>query len=387
MELWSRPVLREEEEEERRVDWIELFLDLAFVALVSNLASGLSRHIGLDGFGRYSVLFAAMWVVWRYGAIYADRFETDDLSYRASLLALMAAVVVMAVGAGKSVASGFRVYGIAYAGASTIVMSLWLRGGRHNPRFRRLAGQLTVFHAISITFWLLAVVVGTPNGWWLGAVALCVDLSAPLVTARGQDQLPKLSATHLPERFGLFTIIVLGEAVFATAFGISHAARLSSLTWAAGACALLLFTGLYWLYFDQVMSGEPPATALRRNLTQYVHLPLTMSIAGVSAIVPELVDSPGSPLSTSSRLLLCGGLAFALLSIAVLEAATIREMGAECLLHESRILEIIGAGALAVASLAIPSAPAIVFAVIATLIIIAIIARSAVVRARGYCNI
>ena len=50
MELWSRPVLREEEEEERRVDWIELFLDLAFVALVSNLASGLSRHIGLDGF-------------------------------------------------------------------------------------------------------------------------------------------------------------------------------------------------------------------------------------------------------------------------------------------------------------------------------------------------
>ena len=122
--------------------------------------------------------------------------------------------------------------------ASTIVMSLWLRGGRHNPRFRRLAGQLTVFHAISITLWLLAVVVGTPNGWWLGAVALCVDLSAPLVTARGQDQLPKLSATHLPERFGLFTIIVLGEAVFATAFGISHAARLSSLTWAAGACAL-----------------------------------------------------------------------------------------------------------------------------------------------------
>ena len=385
MQLWTRPVLREDEREERRVDWIELFFDLAFVAVVSALSTGLSQQIGLDGLARYALLFSSMWVVWRYGAIYADRFQTDDLSYRVSLLALMGAVLAMAVGAGEGMQSGFEVFGVAYAAASAIVMTLWLRGGYHNPRFRPLARSLTVSHSISITLWVIAVVVGLPAGWWIATAALIVDLSAPLVTARRQDDLPRLSLSHLPERFGLFTIIVLGEAVFSTAVGLSRVTTPSFLTWAAGACALLLITGLYWLYFDQVMSGEPPATALRRNLTQYIHLPLTMAIAAVSAIWPELIDKPWLPLSLSSRLLFSAGLGLALVSIALLDALMVTNSRLDCLFRESRILEIIGAVVLVVGGVVLPAAPAVLFAVAATMIVVAIIVRGAFVRTSGAC--
>jgi low temperature requirement protein LtrA len=385
LQLWTQPILREGEEEERRVDWIELFFDLAFVAVVSALSTGLSRNVHFDGLALYALLFSSMWVVWRYGAIYADRFETDDLSYRVSLLALMAAVAAMAVSAGEGLVAGFRGFGISYAAASVIVMSLWLRGGRHNPSFRGLARGLTTAHLISIVLWVIAVVVGLPVGWWIALAALLVDLSAPLVTAPRQDDLPRLSSTHLPERFGLFIIIVLGEAVLATTLGLSVLRHRSPLEWAAGACALLLITGLYWLYFDQVMSGEPPETALRRNLTQYLHLPLAMSIAAVSAIVPELVELPGQALSTSSRLLFLGGIAAAIMSIALLDAATVRGSGIDCLFRETRLLETLGAAVLLGFALLVPAAPALGSAVLAVAIVVAIIVRGAFVRAKGVC--
>jgi low temperature requirement protein LtrA len=385
LKLWTHPILREEEDEERRVDWIELFFDLAFVAVVSALSTGLSRSARFGALAQYVLLFSSMWVVWRYGAIYADRFETDDLSYRVSLLALMAAVVAMAVSAGEGLAAGFRGFGISYAVASAIIMTLWLRGGRHNPRFRPLARGLTISHLLSIILWVVAVVVGLPAGWWIAATALAVDLSAPLLTSQRQDDLPRLSGTHLPERFGLFIIIVLGEAVLATTLGLSVLRHRSPLEWAAGACALLLITGLYWLYFDQVMSGEPPETALRRNLTQYLHLPLAMSVAAVSAIVPELVELPGQPLSISSRLLFSGGIALAIMSIALLDAATVRGSRLDCLFRETRLLETLGAVVLVGAALLVPAAPAVGFAVLAVVIVVAIIVRGAFVRARGVC--
>lgn len=386
MELWSRPVLREDDEGERRVDWIELFFDLAFVALVATLSSGLARSVGFVELAAFALYFSAMWVVWRYAAIYSDRFETNDLSYRASLLALMAAVVAMAVSAGEGFQLGFRGFAVTYAVADAIAMILWLRGGRHNPRFRPLAGRLAIAHGVSITLWIVAAVLGWPLGGWVAALALLVDLSAPLVTTRQQNELPPLSSSHLPERFGLFTIIVLGEAVFSITVGLSRLKQPSAFAWATGAVCLLLVTTLYWLYFDQVMSGEPPTTALRRNVTQYIHLPLVMSAAAVSAVFPELVAAPAAPLSLSSRLLLSLGLALELASIALLDALLVQDKSLECLLHESRILELVAAGVLALAGLVLWRAPGYLFVVLASSLIVAIIIRSGVVRSRGTCK-
>ena len=251
MQLWRSPVLREEEAGERRVTWIELFFDLAFVALLGALSTGLSRGVGFDAVAEWALYFGSMWSVWRYGAIYADRFETDDVSYRLSLLGLMAAVVIMAVSVAEGFSAGFRGFGIGYILADVIILSLWRRGGRHNPRFVPLADRLTVAHAGSMLCWGIAVVVGLPFGWLLAALGTGIDLIAPLVTTRQQDALPRLSSTHLPERFGTFTIIVLGEVVLAIVDGLSALPHRPGSSWLAGACALLLVTGFYWLYWTR----------------------------------------------------------------------------------------------------------------------------------------
>ena len=55
----------------------------------------------------------------------------------------------------------------------------------------------------------------------------------------------------LVERFGLFTIIVLGEVILGVVTGLS-AAGADALTIATGSLAMVIGFGFWWIYFDLV---------------------------------------------------------------------------------------------------------------------------------------
>ncbi len=388
MRLWKPPIFRNgEEEEDRRVGWLELFFDLAFVAVISALGHDLAHQITLEEFAQYILMFASMWIIWRHSAIYADRFETDDVGFRISLLTVMASVVGMAIGANIGGTDGFRIFGVAYMAANAYIMSLWLRGGHHSPYCMRQARYLAIFHVISITLWAIALLIGIPGGWWVVLLALISDLAGPLLTAHAQDNLPQLSTNHLTERFGLFTIIVLGEAVLSIAFGMNESTIYSPFSWFTAICGQVLVTGLFWLYFDQIAVRTPPKSALRRNLIQYLHFPLAASIAVLGVIMPRIIMAPGDPLDMSSCILLAGALAIAFAVIALIDALMMPDRGFDCLFHDSRILEIVGAIAMVVSGLLLFGLPAIVFVGIAVATISAIIARALFIKASGVCRI
>jgi low temperature requirement protein LtrA len=292
------------------------------------------------------------------------------------------AVIIMAVSVAEGFWAGFRGFGIGYILADAIILALWRRGGCHNPRFRPLANRLTVAHVASILFWISAALIGLPLGWLIAGIGTGIDLLAPLVSTRQQETLPKLSSTHLPERFGTFTIIVLGEVVLAIVSGLSRLPHRTVVTWLAGACTLLLLTGFYWLYFDQVMSGNPPATASKRNLEQYLHLPLMMSIAAISSVVAELVEAPLIVFSMSSRLLFGLGVAGVLSSIALLESVMVRDPRMERLLRQTSTLEAASAIAIVMLAVLVPGAPALAFAVLAVALVALVVAWGATARAR-----
>lgn len=111
-----------------------------------------------------------------------------------------------------------------------------------------------------------------------------------------QRQLPP-HTEHLPERFGLFTIIVLGEAIIAVVNGVSEV----EWTWMNGLTTVFGFVMafcLWWLYFENV-SG----TALNQlrssgklfwaQVWLYVHLPLVIGLAAAGVGVEQMIDQPG----------------------------------------------------------------------------------------------
>jgi low temperature requirement protein LtrA len=153
---------------------------------------------------------------------------------------------------------------------------------------------------------------------------LAVDLGVPaLVGPRFVGRVP-LHASHIPERFALFTIIVLGESVVAVALGVAGSDwELSS---AAGAAlGFLAVACLWWTYFDVgagLALAPGPWTAVRFI---YFHVPMWAALTAVAAGVNLLIEEAGAgSLDAGARWALCGGAAVYLCCTSVIQDATAR---------------------------------------------------------------
>ena len=97
----------------------------------------------------------------------------------------------------------------------------------------------------------------------------------------------------LVERFGLFTIIVLGEIIVGAVSGLSSQHHL---TWEGGLLALLgvlIAVGLWWVYFDFVSHRQPRTTRGHVTSWIYLHLPFTASVAAAGAAILNLLSHEG----------------------------------------------------------------------------------------------
>lgn len=343
---WQIPQLRAAEED-RRASWLELFIDLMFVAIISALARQLAVDITWLGVAAFTLVFLPAWWIWTGLTIYNDRFETDDVSHRLAFFAVLIALGGMAVSAKHFFTDGFWLYALSYVLARVVIIVLWVRAGYHNPTARPLTTRYAVGFGIAAAMWLVALAVPWPVRLDVIVLAILIDFATPLATLRAQEDLPRLSATHLPERFGLFIIIVLGEAVI----GVEAAAALDfsrgHLAQAAiGPAMLAVAFVLWWLYFDHVAENPPPASPLLSMAWAYPHLLLALVLGTFGAAAQALVGA-GRSHEPPALALACTSVGLAFATIALLEFVT--EPGAERH-HPARSLGVhLGAAALAIA--------------------------------------
>lgn len=331
---WAPPTLRKDEElgRERRVGPLELFLDLVFVALIAELAHPLSIDVGWPALGTFLLLFLPTWWAWIGPTFYADRFELDDASYRLSMFALMVPVAGMAVFAHDGIGDTSTGFALSYVLARIVLIVLWLRGGFHNPPMRPVTNRYAIGFTISVVLWLGSIWIPAPTRYVLWGAGLAVDLFTPLPTLKYQARLPRLSQSHLPERFGLFTIIVLGESVVGVIAGVAGADVLSAGVVGAGVLGLALAFGLWWLYFDLV-GGRPVRPGVWLNLRWgYGHLPLLAAVAAFGAGMLSVVASGPTQTDPASAWLLTGSIGVAFLALGHLET-TIEAVDARPALH------------------------------------------------------
>ena len=141
-----------------------------------------------------------------------------------------------------------------------------------------------------------------------------------------------LHLEHLPERFSLFVILVLGESVAAVAHGV-HDASWTADAVVAGLVAFLLTAALWWSWFDLAGAASKhlldeagdEGSALPHDVYVYGQLPLTLSLALVGVGVQGLVAQGSAGASPGARALLSGGVALYLLSVAVTNAGMSRQ--------------------------------------------------------------
>ena len=79
---WQPPRKISDREEDRSVTFLELFYDLVYVVLISQIAHALSLHVDLPGVAGFAFLFSLIWLAWLNGAMYHDLHGNDDLRTR-----------------------------------------------------------------------------------------------------------------------------------------------------------------------------------------------------------------------------------------------------------------------------------------------------------------
>ncbi len=311
-------------EDDRRATWLELFFDLVFVVAVAQLSNALSDDMTLEGFLIFCGLFVPVWWAWVGYTFYADRFDTDDVVHRVLMLCGMFAVGALASVIPDAAAGSTVAFALAYVAIRTFVIALNARAWLHLPAARPLLNVYIPAFTVAAGLILVSALVEPPWRYWIWAAALAIDLGTPLAS-RSRIAVVPVHASHIPERVGLFTIIVLGETVLAVVLGTD------SVNWnlesgLAAGLGFALGASFWWLYFDY-LDGE---SLLGRSIWAgqgylYSHLPL---MAGVIALGVGLKfaikDTAGAELADASRWILCVGVAMAFAALAAIHLVSSR---------------------------------------------------------------
>jgi low temperature requirement protein LtrA len=310
-------------DDERRTTALELFFDLVFVVAVAQLSRGLGDVITLRDALILAGLFVPVWWAWVGFTFYADRFDPDDVVHRVLMIAGMFAVAALSSAIPDVYHGESTAFVLAYAVVRTLLVLLYVRAWVHVPEARPLVNVYLAAFTCSIFIWLASLAFAAPARYGFWAAALLVDLLTPLFSAE-RIRLVPIHTSHIPERLGLFTIIVFGETVLGVVIGTETV----SWTVESGVVAALGFviaSALWWLYFDYLDMSIVARTIAAGQVFLYAHLPLLLGLTALGAGVKLTIKATASgDEPAGAAWAVGGGVALAMLAMALIQAVSVR---------------------------------------------------------------
>ncbi|MFL6441159.1 MAG: low temperature requirement protein A [Nitrososphaeraceae archaeon] len=309
---------------EHHVTWLENFYDLIVAIIVFQLSRDLNQDVSVYGFLSFVALFIP--VVWSWVGVtfYSTRFETDDLAHRLLMLLQIAAAAFMAVSVPDGLGKNSSWFALSYTIMRTILVIEYLRTRRHVPAARQLTTRYSIGFSIAAGIWFASIFVPPPIRFIMWIIALAADIGTPLLFARQLSVQFAPHVHHLPERFGSFTIIVLGISILGVVNGIAAHNWTASSIISAGLGLGIAFS-LWWIYFDTVDGSE--IRALRENKQigiyitwLYIHFPLIIGFTAFGVGIEHVVlSNQALALPSSEKWLLCISTSFCLLTLGVIQ--------------------------------------------------------------------
>jgi low temperature requirement protein LtrA len=259
---------------------------------------------------------------WAGFTFYANRFDPDDIAYRLLKAGGMLGIASVAITVHSLFhgGEGSVTFAVSYAFTRVCLIALYARARRHVEGLaRRLVDVYLSGFTAGAAIWLLSIAVPEPARYYLWALALCVELSMPLLVWRMLGG-GAVNAPHLTERYGGFFIIVLGESVVAVVASVAGT-RFTTAISAVAVAAFVIALCVGWIYFD-LADTSGVGRGVLGLVYVYAHFPLLAGVAAVGAAAKVAITDGDAPsLGAGPRWVLAGGLACYLLSLAVLHIA------------------------------------------------------------------
>jgi len=294
---WSVPMgPRDSEEPHRAATSLELFFDLVFVVAIASAAGSLHHGLAeghLDAIVYFCLVFVAIWWAWVGYTWFASAYDSGDVIFRLLSFVIMAGSLLLAAGVPDLFADGQSVLVVAgYTVMRLGMVSLWLRAAHGHPEGRRCA----LTYAAGITavqvFWLARLVIEDGRALLLSTfvIGMLLEFTVPYVAERTHRS--SYHPDHIAERYGLFTIIVLGEVVLSSVMAVQGALEgdeyLADLVPLVIGGMLLVFS-MWWMYFKR---EHAPLFASARTVWRaaYAHAFGFAAVAATGAGLAVAVD-------------------------------------------------------------------------------------------------
>ncbi|MFF8832528.1 low temperature requirement protein A [Streptomyces sp. NPDC015131] len=291
-----RPLVsRSRDEAHRAATPLELFFDLCFVVAVAQAGVQLVHavaegHAG-DGIAHYAMVFFAIWWAWMNFTWFASAYDNDDALYRVVTFVQIAGVLVLAAGVTRAFEDDFFVMWLGYVVMRLALASQWLRAARGaSGAERTMALRYAGGVALCQVGWTALLLVPDGARAWVLLVMVVAEMAVPVLAER--DFSSSWHAHHIAERYGLFTIIVLGETIAAATVavktGVEENDALDDLLPIAAGGLLLIFAA-WWVYF--VVPAHRRLLSNRQAfLWGYGHYLILASAAAIGAGIEVAVE-------------------------------------------------------------------------------------------------
>jgi low temperature requirement protein LtrA len=292
--------VRDPGEAERAATPLELLFDLTFVVAVSRAAAALHHglvegHVatGVAGFG---AVFFAVWWAWMNYTWFSSAHDSDDVAHRLLTLVQMTGVLILAVGVSPAADHGdFRVVVLGYVVMRCGLVAAWLRVARDQPSNRVRALRYALGIVVLQVLWVARLAL--PDRWpALSFLVLVVgELAVPVWAERASPE-PLFHPGHIAERYGLFTVIVLGESILSATVGFEAALDLdgfSAALAAVGFGGVVIAFAAWWLYFNH--PGHLAPTPAQGFTWGYSHIVVFAALAAGGAglaVAAEAITGP-----------------------------------------------------------------------------------------------
>ncbi|MCE7001965.1 low temperature requirement protein A [Kibdelosporangium philippinense] len=277
-------------ERHRTATPLELFFDLCVVVAVAQAGSQLAHALGdghiQQGIAGYLVVFFSIWWAWMNFTWFASAYDTDDVPYRITTFVVIAGALIMAAGVPDAFASSDLTVAVAgYVVMRFAMAAQWFRaaaattGKQRTVALRYAVGMLLV--QLYWVLWVTWIPVGARS--WTYFIGPIADLAVPVVAERVAEI--GWHPGHIADRYGSFTLIVLGESVAATTIAVQSAVdgheALRQL-WPIAAGGLLICFAAWWIYFAN--SAEQHLRSNRQAFVWgYGHYVVFLAVAAIGA--------------------------------------------------------------------------------------------------------
>jgi len=318
---WGAPENLTDKKKERKISWLELFYDLVYVAVIAQLTGHFAEHPNLAALLQFVFLFTIIIWSWMNGSTYHDLHGNNDNRTKYFTLLQMLAVAAVAITI-KDYFNGYHLpLAISLSIIQAIITFLWYSTGYYDPSHKPLSFFYILNYCIALGLYLASIFTSLEIANLLWLIAIPINLSPAILSNSRTKRLLAVRGMNftlsaaMVERYGLFTIIVLGECVVGVTHGIASLQDKDIWAWLFFMIAIFICFIIWWIYFDILGDREAKPGHSNYICISLLNFPLIIALAGFGTMLKVLLEEAEHLYYTEVKWMFCISLSIFLLSI------------------------------------------------------------------------